>query len=46
MGFKVLRKIQRIKDGSYILTLPKKWIEALRLREGDEISKIIFRLDP
>jgi len=32
------RKIQRTGRGSYIISLPKKWIQKLKLGKGDEIA--------
>ena len=35
--YKVRRKLQE-QSGSYFVTLPKIWVEALELRQGDEMS--------
>lgn len=32
------RRLQKIKGGSFILSLPKEWIEKRNLRRGDEIT--------
>jgi phosphate uptake regulator len=33
-----IRKLQKIKGGSFTLTLPKKWVEKGRLKSGEQIA--------
>jgi len=33
-----IRKLQKIKGGSFTLSLPKEWVEKRQLRSGDQIS--------
>jgi phosphate uptake regulator len=33
-----IRKLQRIKGGSYTLSLPKEWVEKRRLERGEQIA--------
>ncbi len=33
-----IRKLQKIKGGSFTLSLPKKWVEKRRLRSGEQIA--------
>jgi phosphate uptake regulator len=33
-----IRKLQKIKGGSFTLSLPKQWVEKRRLRSGEQIS--------
>ena len=32
------RKLQTTAGGTYIVTLPKEWVEKLRLKKGDLVS--------
>jgi phosphate uptake regulator len=32
-----IRKLQKLKGGSYIVSLPRQWVEKLRLKSGEQI---------
>nr|BAJ49374.1 conserved hypothetical protein [Candidatus Caldarchaeum subterraneum]BAL57030.1 phosphate transport system regulatory protein [uncultured crenarchaeote] len=34
------RNLQKIKGGSYVITLPRKWVEGLGLRKGERVVMI------